>query len=105
MITHEEQKAMQRRSMEKQRFGYTREEILAKKGAKCASPKSDHAGDLVIDHIDGGGRHASERGMVIPGKTHDMSNFQVLCRKHAGERDALRQSRGLGMPGNPNNQS
>lgn len=100
MTTHEEQKAMQRRSMEKQRFGATREEILKKKGAKCVSCGSTK--DLVIDHTNGGGRHATERGMMIPGKTHSMSNFQVMCRSCAGKKDAIRQSHGLGIEGNPN---
>ena len=46
------QHKQQREAMEKQRFGFTRAEILAAKGAKCALPLQFagdfHEGDLVI---------------------------------------------------------
>ena len=38
----------QREAMERQRFGYTREEVFAVKGEKCSYPKEDHEGDLVL---------------------------------------------------------
>lgn len=100
--TDTQQKEAQRKSMEKQRFGYTREEILKAKGAKCA--KCGSTKDLVIDHINGGGRHNSERG-IITQQTHSMSNFQVLCRSCAGAKDRIRGSMGLGIEGNSNNPS
>lgn len=102
MDPHEKQKAMQRASMEKQRFGATRESILAKKGAVCA--KCGSKSDLVIDHKAGGGRHHTERGLITS-KTHDMNNLQVLCRKCAGAKDAIRGAMGMGLSGNPNNPS
>lgn len=96
-----------RQAVEKQRFGRTREEILKAKGARCVYPGSDHEGDLVIDHISGGGRHDTERGIIVKGKTHNMENIRVLCRKHAGLIDRLDFTRGIGKnsPGNPNNPS
>ncbi len=98
----------QRQAMERQRFGFTREEIIQAKGGEiCAAcgegPKPGD--DIVIDHKDGGGRHATEMGMVIPGKTHNMDNLQLLHRSEAGKKDAIRGSMGMGMPGNPNNPS
>lgn len=95
----------QREAMERQRFGYTRAEILKIKGARCSYPANDHEGDLVIDHISGGGRHDTERGIIVPGKTHNLDNMRVLCRKHAGLIDRQDFTRGIGSnsPGNPNN--
>ena len=97
----------QKQAMELQRFGATREEILKAKGAKCVYPGDDHEGDLVIDHIAGGGRHDTERGMIIPGKTHNMANLRILCRKHAGLIDRQDFTKGIGSntKGNPNNPS
>ena len=101
----------QRRAMEKQRFGFTREEILKVKGAKCSIPLQSrddyHEGDLVIDHIKGGGRHDTERGMIIEGKTHNMANLRVVCRRHNGMIDRYDYLKGYGMnsKGNPNNPS
>lgn len=94
-------------AVERSRFGYTREEILRIKGAKCVYPGGDHEGDLVIDHISGGGRHDTERGMMVEGKTHNLDNIRVLCRKHAGLIDRLDFTRGIGRnsPGNTNNPS
>lgn len=94
-----------KQAMERQRFGYTREEVFAVKGAKCAIPGGGHEGDLVIDHISGGGRHDTERGIIVPGKTHNMDNLRVLCRKHAGLIDRSDFLKGVGSnsPGNPNN--
>lgn len=102
-----EQLRKQKEAMERQRFGFTRTEILAVKGAKCSYPGNDHEGDLVIDHISGGGRHDTERGMFVEGKTHNMDNLRVLCRKHAGMIDRQDFTRGIGSntKGNPNNQS
>lgn len=93
----------QREAMERQRFGATRSEILKAKGARCVSCGSTQ--DLVIDHKNGGGRHATEMGMVVEGKTHNMDNLQVMCRSCAGKKDAIRGSMGMGMEGNPNNPS
>ena len=97
----------QREAMEKQRFGYTRAEILKAKGARCSYPGGGHEGDLVIDHIEGGGRHDTERGMIVQGKTHSMNNLRVLCRKHAGMIDRQDFTRGIGSNtrGNTNNPS
>lgn len=97
----------QRQAMERQRFGFTRAEVLRAKGAKCAYPGNDHEGDLVIDHISGGGRHDTERGIMVEGKTHNMANLRVLCRKHAGMIDRMDFVKGVGRnsPGNPNNPS
>lgn len=97
---------MQREAMERKRFGFTRAEILKAKGAKCAIPGGGHEGDLVIDHINGGGRHDTERG-IIRKETHDMSNLRVLCRKHAGMIDRMDYIKGMGRntKGNPNNPS
>lgn len=96
----------QREDMERQRFGYTRAEVFAAKGAKCSYPGGGHEGDLVIDHIKGGGRHDTENGM-FPEKAHDMSNLRVLCRKHAGMIDRQDFTRGIGSntEGNSNNPS
>lgn len=107
MQSHEEHKASQRAAMEKQRFGYTREEVLKAKGARCVYPGKDHEGDLVIDHISGGGRHDTERGMFKNGKTHSMKNLRVLCRKHAGliDRKDFIQNKGSNTQGNANNPS
>jgi len=100
-MNHEEQKKAQREAMEKARFGATRAEVFAKKGAECKNCGSTE--DLVIDHIDGGGRHHTERGLIVEGKTHSMDNLQVLCRSCAGARDRKRETMGLGIEGNPNN--
>lgn len=96
-----------KQAVEKQRFGYTREEILRIKGAKCVYPGGGHEGDLVIDHISGGGRHDTERGMMVENKTHNLDNLRVLCRKHAGLIDRLDFTKGIGRnsPGNTNNPS
>lgn len=92
-------------AMEKQRFGDTRANLLKKLGGKCAYGGNDHEGDLVIDHISGGGRHDTERGMIIEGKTHNTKNMRLLCRKHAGLIDRTDFVGGVGRnsPGNPNN--
>lgn len=96
----------QREAMERQRFGYTRAEVMKAKGAKCAYPGGGHEGDLVIDHIKGGGRHDTENGM-FPQKAHNMDNLRILCRKHAGMIDRMDFTRGIGSntEGNPNNPS
>ena len=105
------QHKQQREAMEKQRFGFTRAEILAAKGAKCALPLQFagdfHEGDLVIDHIKGGGRHDTERGMIVEGLTHNMDNLRVVCRRHNGMMDRLDFTRGIGhnTEGNSNNPS
>lgn len=104
------QKQQQKQAMERQRFGATREEILDKLGRKCSYPLKGndfHEGDLVIDHIMGGGRHDTERGMFVEGKTDNIKNMRVLCRKHAGMIDRLNFVRGIGRntEGNPNNPS
>lgn len=102
------QHQQQREAMEKQRFGYTRAEIMKVKGEYCHQTltKGDyHEGKLVISHINGGGRHASENGIIIPGKTHNMDNFTVLCQRHDGMKDKLREDRGMGIEGNSNNPS
>ena len=96
MWTREKQLAAQRHSMERSRFGRTKEEVFSVKGKKCA--KCGTTKDLVIDHISGGGRHLSERGMVGE-NTHSMGNFQVLCRSCQGEKDAARGHAGLGNRG------
>ena len=101
------QHQQQREAMEKQRFGYTRAEIMKIKGEYCHDPKApkDCQGKLVISHINGGGRHASENGMIVPGKTHNLDNMTVLCQRHDGMKDRERDSRGLGIEGNTNNPS
>lgn len=78
------------------------------KGAYCHQQltRGDfHKGELVISHINGGGRHATENGMVIPGKSHNLDNMTVLCQRHDGMRDRIRDSHGMGIEGNPNNPS
>lgn len=101
----------QREAMEKQRFGFTRAEVLKAKGAKCSIPLQFpgdfHEGDFVIDHIKGGGRHDTEMGMFVEGKTHSMSNLRVVCRRHAGMIDRLDFTRNIGhnTKGNANNPS
>src|SRR3990167_2476856 len=101
------QHKQQREAMERQRFGYTRAEILKIKGAKCSYPGGGHEGDLVIDHESGGGRHDTERGIIVPGKSHSLSNIRILCRKHAGLIDSNDFLKGVGMNsrGNSNNPS
>jgi hypothetical protein len=106
-----QQKKQQLRAMEIQRFGYTRDEILKTKGAKCSIPLQFagdfHEGDLVIDHIKGGGRHDTERGMFAEKLTHNMKNLRVVCRRHNGmidRRDYL-SNIGKNTEGNPNNPS
>jgi hypothetical protein len=97
--------------MEMQRFGYTRDEILKTKGNKCSMPLQFagdfHEGDLVIDHIKGGGRHDTERGMVVEDLTHNMDNLRVVCRRHNGMIDRLDYTKGMGhnTKGNKNNPS
>ena len=106
-MTDPSQLKAQREAMERQRFGFTRAEVLKAKGAKCSYPGGGHEGDLVIDHIAGGGRHDTERGIIVKEKTHNMSNLRVLCRKHAGMIDRMDFTKGVGMntKGNPNNPS
>jgi hypothetical protein len=102
------QKLQIKQAVEKTRFGYTREQVLKEKGAYChqpLKPGDHHEGLLVISHINGGGRHASENGMIIPGKTHDMDNLTVLCQRHDGMKDRIRDSQGMGIEGNSNNPS
>lgn len=100
-----------RQNIERERFGFTRAEILKKKGAKCSLPLQFvgdyHEGDLVIDHIKGGGRHDTEMGIIVPNLTHNMDNLRVLCRRHNGMIDRLDFTRGIGRnsSGNPNNPS
>lgn len=101
----------QRQDMEIQRFGYTRAEILKAKGAYCHIPLQFagdfHQGKLVIDHIKGGGRHDTERGMIVKGLTHSMANLRPVCERHSGMLDRLNFVRGIGhnTAGNPNNPS
>jgi 5-methylcytosine-specific restriction endonuclease McrA len=104
MATREEQLKAQRQAMERQRFGMTKDEILQKKGMNCAiCGQPVPYNDVVIDHKNGGGRHATEMGMIIPGKTHNIDNLQVCHGSCAGKKDRIRGSMGMGMPGNPNN--
>lgn len=105
MSDRAKQLAWQRASMEKQRFGDTRENILKEKGAKCAMCGSTK--DLVIDHISGGGRHDTERGMFNSDKTHNKKNMRVLCRSCAGQIDRMDfvNHKGSNTKGNPNNPS
>lgn len=111
MMSDTAQKQAQRKAMEMQRFGHTREEILKAKGAKCSiplqGPDDFHEGDLVIDHIKGGGRHDTERGLFVEGLTHNMSNLRVVCRRHNGMMDRRDYISGYGhnTKGNPNNPS
>ena len=105
------QKQQQLKAMEMQRFGYTRAEILKAKGNKCSLPLQSagdyHEGDLVIDHIKGGGRHDTERGMVVKSLTHNMDNLRVVCRRHNGMMDRRDYLKGYGSntKGNENNPS
>lgn len=105
MSDRAKQLAWQRESMEKQRFGDTRANILKEKGAKCAMCGSTK--DLVIDHISGGGRHDTERGLLRSGKTHNKKNMRVLCRSCAGQVDRMDfiGGRGSNTKGNSNNPS
>jgi 5-methylcytosine-specific restriction endonuclease McrA len=82
--------------MEKQRFGDTRENIMSKKGAKCARCGSTK--DLQIDHKAGGGRHMTEQGMMNE-NTHKLSNLQILCAHCMGVKDRARGLAGMGTPG------
>ena len=93
---------VQSNAMDIQRFGATRKEILAKKGAVCVNCGSNQ--DLVIDHINGGGRHHTERGLMTE-NTHNLDNLQVMCRACAGKKDRLRATMGMGIEGNNNNPS
>lgn len=101
----------QRQAMEMQRFGHTRAEILKAKGNECSMPLQFagdfHEGDLVIDHIKGGGRHDTERGMIVKDLTHNMDNLRVVCRRHNGMMDRLDFTKGIGhnTKGNENNPS
>lgn len=101
------QRLATKEAMERQRFGDTRANILREKGAKCVIPGGGHEGDLVIDHIDGGGRHDTENGIIVPNKTHNKANLRILCRKHAGMIDRADFVKGIGRnsKGNPNNPS
>jgi len=105
------QKQAQLKSMELQRFGHTRAEILKAKGNSCSMPLQFagdyHEGDLVIDHIKGGGRHDTERGMFVNGLTHNMDNLRVVCRRHNGMMDRLDYTKAIGhnTKGNSNNPS
>ena len=94
-----------KQDVEKLRFGHTRAEIMKVKGEYCHQPLKPgdyHEGLLVISHINGGGRHATENGMIIPGKTHNMDNLTVLCQRHDGMKDRIRDSHGLGIEGHNN---
>ena len=105
------QHKQQREAMEKQRFGYTRAEILSAKGNKCSIPLQFagdfHEGDMVIDHVKGGGRHDTERGLIVPELTHNMNNLRVVCRRHNGMIDRRDFLGGIGRntEGNSNNPS
>lgn len=105
------QRKAQKEAMERQRFGYTREEVFEKKGKKCVIPLQFpgdyHEGDLTIDHIKGGGRHDTERGMIVEGLTHNLDNLRVVCRRHGGMIDRVDFVKGIGhnSRGNPNNLS
>lgn len=105
------QKQAQRKAMERQRFGHTRDEILKAKGAQCSVPLQFagdfHSGPLVIDHIKGGGRHDTERGLFVQGLTHSMDNLRVVCQRHNGMMDRRDYLKGYGhnTKGNPNNPS
>ena len=111
MLTDVARRQQVKQAVERERFGFTRAEILRAKGAKCVIPlqfRGDyHEGDLVIDHIKGGGRHDTERGMIVAGLTHNMANLRVVCRRHNGMIDRLDFTRGIGhnTEGNPNNPS
>lgn len=100
-----------KQAVEKERFGYTREEILKAKGAKCSVPLQGpgdyHSGPLVIDHIKGGGRHDTERGLFVQGLTHTMSNLRVVCQRHNGMFDRMDflSNTGHNTKGNKNNPS
>lgn len=97
--THEDQLKAQRESMEKSRFGYTREEILNAKGRKCCECGNTDESKLQIDHKEGGGRHATEMGLIIPGKTHNMDNLQVMCDECLGRKDKTNGLKGIGLHG------
>jgi len=101
-MTLQDKRMAVKESMERQRFGATRREIMSKKGAKCVTCGTTK--DLVIDHIKGGGRHHTERGLLSP-LTHDIKNLQIQCRSCAGRKDRLRRSMGMGIEGNSNNPS
>lgn len=106
MQSHEEHKKKQLEDMQMQRFGHTTAEIVAAKGNNCYyCGKPIAPGDLTIAHIRGGGRHATEMGKIIPGKTHDMSNLAPAHRECNGRADAITGNMGMGLPGNPNNPS
>lgn len=97
--THQDQLAAQRASMERERFGYTREEILNAKGRVCKECGNTDESKLQIDHTEGGGRHATEMGMIIPGKTHNMDNLQVMCDECLGRKDKTNGLKGIGLHG------
>lgn len=111
MMSDTAQKQQQLKAMERQRFGATRDEILRAKGAQCSIPlqfSGDfHEGDLVIDHIKGGGRHDTERGLIVENLTHNMDNLRVVCRRHNGMIDRRDYLKGYGhnTEGNANNPS
>lgn len=105
MQTREEKLKVQREAMERQRTGYTTAEIVAEKGRTCYYCKKPIKNDLVIAHVRGGGRHATENGMIIPGKSHAMSNLFPAHRACNGKADAISGSMGLGIEGNSNNKS
>jgi len=95
----------QREAMQRARFGRTTAEIMKEKGNQCVhcgKPLDIHT--AVIDHIQGGGRHATENGMLPP-ETHDMNNLQVMCQQCAGLKDRTRGMMGMGIEGNANNPS
>lgn len=105
------QKQAQSRAMDMQRFGDTRANILKEKGNKCSLPLQFagdyHSGPLVIDHIKGGGRHDTERGMFNKALTHNKDNFRVVCQRHNGMMDRRDYLSGYGSntKGNSNNPS
>lgn len=110
-MTDPEQLRKQREAMERQRFGFTRKEVLAAKGEKCSIPLQFpgdyHEGKLIIDHTEGGGRHDTERGMIVKDLTHNMDNLRVVCERHGGMMDRMNFVRGVGRntKGNSNNPS
>jgi LysM repeat protein len=102
------QNMQQKQAMEMQRFGDLRSNII-KPGQKCQVPLQFpgdfHKGKLAIHHEKGGGRHDTENGKIIPGKTHNKNEFIIACLRHAGMLDRKRGLAGVGTKGNPNNPS
>ena len=104
MIEDRHHKQM-REAVERQRFGMTRHEFFMKHGTTCVDCKKTFPeSQMVIDHEAGGGRHATENGMM-PQLAHDESHMMPRCKECAGRRDRIRGSMGLGIEGNGNNPS